>query len=155
MLKVIESTWASDVATGNKFFECIANKSRWGNFFKGLSVGDLFVIAQKGSLQVAAVAEVASAPRTQVSTRDTLYSKLLPERHVDLDVYLADAETFDFVMFRKVYCPPQPLAVHDLIGRIGAAMPGQWQGVLHISTDEEIHARLGEIVEPWPSHENM
>ena len=155
VLKVIESTWASDVATGNKFFECIANKSRWSNLFKGLSAGDLFIIAQKGSLKVATVAEVASAPRTQVSTRDTLYSMLHPERHVDLDVYLADAATFDFVMFRKVHCPPQPLAARDLLGRIGAVMPAQWQGVVHISTDEEVHARLGELVEPWPRHENM
>ena len=155
VLKVIESTWASDVATGNKFFECIANKSRWSNLFKGLSAGDLFIIAQKGSLKVATVAEVASAPRTQVSTRDTLYSMLHPERHVDLDVYLADAATFDFVMFRKVHCPPQPLAARDLLGRIGAVMPAQWQGVVHISTDEEVHARLGEFVEPWPRHENM
>ena len=154
VLKVIESSWASDVAAGSKFFECVANKNCWSNLFKGLTAGDLFVIAYKGMLQVAAVGEVASAPCAKASTRDSLYSMLLPQRRAALDAYLAEAATFDFVQFRKVHCPPQPLAARDMLGRIGAAMPAQWQGVLHISTDEGVHTRLSELIEPWPSHIN-
>jgi hypothetical protein len=154
VLKVIEPAWAADVAAGNKFFECIANKNCWCNLFKGLTEGDFFVIAVKGTLQVAAVGEVASAPRTKVATRDVLYSMLLSARRGARDAYIGEAETFDFVLFQRVHCPTEPLAARDLLRRIGATMPSQWQGVVHISTDEGVHTRLGELIEPWQSHNN-
>jgi len=155
VLKLIESTWASDVAAGNKFFECVPNTNHWGNVFKGFAAGDLFIIAHKRTLQVAAVGEIASTPRTKVSNRNVLYAMLLPERRAAIDAYLADAATFDIVQFRKVYRPPQLLAARDMLCRIGAAMPAQWQGVLYISTDEDVHTRLGELVKSWPSHDNQ
>ena len=152
VLKVIDSMWASDVAAGTKFFECIANR-RWNNLFKGLTAGDLFIVAEKGTLKIAAVGEVASAPRTKVAERDVLYYMLPPYRHSALDVYLADAATFDFVQFKLVYCPPQPVAARDILRRIGAAT-AQWQGVVHISADEVVHTRLRDLIETWPCHVN-
>ncbi len=152
VLKVIDSIWASDIAAGIKFFECVANR-RWNNLFKGLTAGDLFIIAEKGTLKVTAVGEVASAPRTKVAERDILYCMLLPERHAALDEYLADAATFDFVQFKLVYCPPQPLAARDMLRHIGAET-SQWQGVVHISVDEVVHTRLRDLIETWPCHVN-
>ena len=154
VLKVIESAWASDVAAGNKFFECVANKNCWGNVFKGLTAGDLFIVVHKGMLQVAAVGEIVAASRAKVADRDVLYLMLPQARHNALDTYLAEALTFDFVQFRKVYYPLQPLAARELLRRIGATVPAQWQGVVHVSTDEGSHTRLGELVEHWPSHNN-
>jgi len=155
VLKLIEPIWASDVAAGNKFFECVANKTHWGNAFKGLTAGDLFIVAHRGTFQVAAIGEIASTPRTKVSDRAVLYAMLLPERRAAIDAYLVDAATFDFVQFRKVHRPPQLLEARDMLRRVGAAAPAQWQGVLHISTDEDVHTRLGELVESWPSHDNQ
>ena len=152
VLKVIDSIWASDIAAGIKFFECVANR-RWNNLFKGLTAGDLFIVAEKGTLKVTAVGEVASAPRTKVAERDVLYCILLPERHAALDEYLADAATFDFVQFKLVYCPPQPVAARDMLRHIGAET-AQWQGVVHISADEVVHTRLRDLIETWPCHVN-
>jgi len=155
VLKLIEPTWASDVAAGNKFFECVANKTHWGNVFKRLAAGDLFIVAHRGTLQVAAIGEISSTPRTKVSDRAVLYAMLRSERRAAIDAHLADAATFDIVQFRKVYRPPELLEARDMLCRIGAAVPAQWQGVLHISTDEDVHTRLGELVESWPSHDNQ
>ena len=152
VLKVIDSIWASDIAAGRKFFESVANR-RWNNLFKGLTAGDLFIVAEKGTLEIAAVGEVASAPRTKVAERDALYYMLPPDRHSALDVYLADAATFDFVQFKLVYCPPQPLAARDMLRHIGAET-SQWQGVVHISADEVVHTRLCDLIETWPCHVN-
>ena len=153
VLKVIDSMWASDVAAGTKFFECIANR-RWNNLFKGLTAGDLFIVVEKGTLKVAAVGEVASAPRAKVAERDVLYFMLPLDRRPAIDAYLSDAATFDFVEFRKIHCPRQPLAARDVLHCIGAAIPTHWQGVIHISTDDGVHARLIELTEPWPCHVN-
>ena len=153
VLKVVEGIWASDVAAGHKFFECVANRNRWNNLFKGLAKGDLFIVTVKGTLKVAAVGEVASAPSTKVTARETLYSMLLPERRADMDTYLGDANSFDVVQFRKVQCPPWPLSTRDLLGRIGAPEVAQWQGVVHISTNDGVHTRLSELMESWPRRE--
>ncbi len=153
VLKVIDSIWASDIAAGRKFFESVANKKSWNNVFKGLAAGDLLIIAERGTLDVKAVGVIASAPSAKVAERDVLYYMLPPDRHSALDVYLADAATFDFVQFKLVYCPPQPLAARDMLRHIGAAT-AQWQGVVHISEDEIVHARLRDLIGTWPCHVN-
>ena len=152
MLKVVDSIWASDIAAGRKFFESVANR-RWNNLFKGLTAGDLLIIAEKGTLEVKAVGVIASAPCTKVAERDVLYCMLPPDRHSALDVYLADAATFDFVQFKWVYCTLQPLAARDMLRHIGAGT-AQWQGVVHISADEVVHTRLRDLIETWPCHIN-
>ena len=152
---MIEATWASDVAAGDKFFECVGNKKRWGNVFKRLYIGDMFIVAQKSTLQVSAIGEVASAPRTKESNRDLLYSLVLPKRRADLDAYLKDAATFDFVQFRKVYRPPQPITAREMLRRIGVKAPAHWRGVVHFNTDDDLHSRLSELIRAWPSHDNQ
>ena len=151
VLKVIESIWAREVAAGNKFFECIANKQAWCNRFKGLKSGDLFVVAVKGCLEVAAVCEVEGGPCTKQEDIEALHSMTRPELHENLKAYLQDSSSFDFVVFRKARRPPQPLGARDLITRIGADMPRQWQGVVHVSGGD-VHASLGALIETWPLH---
>ena len=151
VLKVIEMVWAQEVAAGNKHFECVANKHAWLNRFKGLRSGDLFVVVTKGDLQVAAVCEVAASPSTKVEDVEVLHLMLPPALHTDLAAYLEESSSFDFVMFRMVWRPPQPMGVRNLIPRIGAEMPRQWQGVVNVA-GEDVHARLGALIESWPSH---
>ena len=151
VLKVIEKIWAQEVAAGNKYFECVANRKAWSNIFKGLKSGDFFIVVVKGNLQVAAVCEVAGGPSTKVEDVEVLHSMLPPALYTDLAAYLEESSSFDFVMFRKAYQPPHPMGVRDLIPSIGAEMPRQWQGVVNV-TGEDVHARLGALIESWPSH---
>ena len=44
-----------------------------------------------------------------------------------------------------------PLGARDLMTRIGADMPRQWQGVVHVSGGD-VHASLGALIETWPLH---
>ena len=151
VLKVIASAWASDVAAGNKLFECVANRKRWQNQFKGLKKGDLFAVLCKGTLQVAAVCEIASPPQTKVQTREALYSLVLPEQRAAINSYLGDAATFDYVPFSKIYSPPSPLTIREMLGILGAEIPKTWQGVQHIKSIAS-HARLCELIGAWPCH---
>ena len=152
VLKVIEPLWATDVADGNKFFECVANKTRWGNRFKDVDTGDLFIVVVKGTLQVAAVAKVAAAPQVQAEAA-LLWRKVLPERRAALDAYLAKAESIDFLEFDKVFdARGANITARVLLGRIGLACGAKfnWQAVAKWQ-DVNAHTKLTELIEVWPS----
>ena len=102
-MKVIDPIWAFEVAKGQKMFECVANKGRWQNQFKQLASGDIFIICIKGENKVSAVCEVASAARTKQTNREVLKSKIQECHHKELDAYLRDAASFDYVEFKQVF----------------------------------------------------
>jgi hypothetical protein len=151
VLKVIDNIWAKEVAAGKKFFECIANRKVRSNRFKGLTSGDLFMVAVKGTLQIAAVCEIAAPPTTEVKDDRVLRSMLLPELHKNLHEYLEGASSFDFLLFKKAHHPSRNINARELINRIEADMPRQWQSLVHIS-GENVHARLLTLVKDWPCH---
>ena len=102
-MKILEPVWASEVADGQKMFECVANKTKWQNQVKQLSSGDLFIVVMKGRDKVNAVCEVASPAIVKETNRDVLKSKLQESRHEALEAYLDDAASFDYVEFKQVF----------------------------------------------------
>ena len=102
-MKVIDPIWAFEVAKGQKMFECVANKGRWQNQLKQLASGDIVIICIKGQNKVSAVCEVASAARTKQTNREVLKSKIQECHHKELDAYLRDAASFDYVEFKQVF----------------------------------------------------
>ena len=151
VLKVIDDIWAKEVAAGEKFFECIANRKIRSNEFKGLTSGDLFIVAVKSTLRIAAVCEIAAPPSTEIEDDRVLRSRLLPELHKKLNEYLEGAISFDLLWFRKAHHPSRSIGARELINRIEADMPRQWQSLVHIS-GENVHARLLALVKDWPCH---
>jgi len=124
-LKVIEPMWADDVASGKKFFECVANKGPWNNMFKKLDLCDLFIVVVKGQGQVAAVGDVAHPAQVKETQRSALKAMLPPERHGALEVYLGGAASFDYVQFSRVFdCRGLGLFKVEFLGNVGLADPG-------------------------------
>ena len=102
LMKIVEPLWASEVADGQKMFECVAKKTKLQNQFKQMASGDLLIVVMKGRDRVSAVCEVASAATVKETNRDVLKSKLQKSSHKALDAYLDAAESFDYVEFKHV-----------------------------------------------------
>ena len=151
--KVLRAPWPQDVADGNKFFECVKRPGQ----FKQLDTGDLFIIGETGAPNlVTAVAEVAHPAITKQSQRSTLYSMVLPERKDDIDEYLGDANSFDYVQLKRIFdVRPMRVTLADLMSRIGAnALPTSWQQRFnHVSKDAAVHAKLLEVISTLPCRE--
>lgn len=104
LAKSIKRPWCNDVADGNKFFECNANRRCFRNEFGKLNANDLFIIVEEASkCKVVAVGRVRGPAESKVQDRAVLYSMLLPHRREALDAYLGAAPSFNYVMFDKVY----------------------------------------------------
>eukprot|EP00973_Karenia_brevis_P096385 12431531-Karenia_brevis.AAC.2 len=157
-LKVLDSIWATEIASGRKFFDSATNNNKyWSkNWFKGFKAGDLFVISVKGTNQVAAVAEVASPPNKRVEDTNILYSMLHKDRHADLDRYLNGVESVDFILFRKIFYPKKEnITTRELIVRIGGSIPNDWRGIKHIGEYDEHKVLHDLITSKWSSHSNL
>lgn len=151
-MKILAPIWASEVAEGQKMFECVANKTKWQNQFKQLSSGDLFIVVMKSFDKVAAVCEVASPAIVKETVRDVLQSKLQESRHAALDAYLDGAASFDYVEFRHVFdcrffLPVSKTAA--FLARVGLAHPKSPPvGLLRpVVIDAQWHIRLHEYMQ--------
>ena len=158
--KSIKDIWATEVAAGNKFFECIKrskNGRQLRDQFKNLVAGDLFVVVGKGQkLRIFAVAEVSQTREKDVQEKSVLYSKLPSALHSELDNYLGDS-TFDYVPFSRVWdLRGEDLSVQKMSARIGAASYGLlWQyGLVNICAEKEAHTRLLELLAKFPCRLN-
>ena len=161
--KSIRDRWATEVAGGNKFFECIKrtkNGRQLRDQFKHLVAGDLFIVVAKDQkLRISAVAEVSQSRETGVEEKSVLYSMLPSELHGELDNYLGDS-TFDYVPFSRVWdLRGEDLTVHMMSARIGASTPRDgwsWRyGLVNICAENEAHERLLELVAPFPCRLNV
>ena len=151
-MKILEPTWAIEVADGQKMFECVANKGRWQNQFKQLASGDIMIICMKGQNKVSAVCEVASAATAKETNREVLKSKLQESRHEALDAYLEDAESFDYVEFKHVFdcrCVLSESSTATFLERVGLALPRTpLVGLLRpVVIDAQWHNRLYEYMQ--------
>ena len=151
-MKILEPIWATEVADGQKMFECVANKTMWHNQFKQLSSGDLFVVVMKGCGRVTAVCEVASPARAKETNREVLKSKLQESRHDALDAYLDGAESFDYVEFKRVFDCRSLFPVSTIaafLERVGLALPKcPLVGLLRPTViDAQWHSRFHECMQ--------
>ena len=69
---MIEPRWADMVAAGQKKFERVANQKTWQNQFEAVDSGNLFIVVEKGTGQVAAVGDVASPAVVKATDRQAL-----------------------------------------------------------------------------------
>jgi len=150
-MKILEPIWATEVADGQKMFECVANKTKWQNQFKQLGSGDLIVVVMKGRGKVDAVCEVASAATVKETNRDVLKRKLQQSRHEALDMYLNGAESFDYVEFKHVFdCRfLSASSTAAFLERVGLALPKTpLVGLLRPTvTDARWHSRIHEYMQ--------
>ena len=151
-MKILEPTWATEVADGQKMFECVANRTMWQNQFKQLCSGDLFIVVMKGRDKVTAVCEVASPAILKETNGDVLKSKLQESRHEALDAYLGGAEPFDYVEFKHVLDCRFLLPVSGtaaFLERVGLALPkSPLVGLLRpVVIDAQWHTRLQEYMQ--------
>ena len=157
-MKVLEPIWATEVADGQKMFECVANKTMWHNQQDDVASGDLFIVVSTGRDKVTAVCEVASPAIVKETNREVLKSKLQESRHEALDAYLDGAESFDYVEFKHVFdcrsllprtrraCTSTTAA---FLERVGLALPKfPLVGLLRpIVIDAQWHSRLHKYMQ--------
>ena len=151
-MKILEPIWASEVADGQKMFECVANKTKWQNQFKQVSSGDIFIVVAKGRNKINAVCEVASPAIVKETNRDVLKSKLRESRHEALNAYLDGAESFDYVEFKHVFdcrCVLPEFSTAAFLERVGLALPKTpLVGLLRpVVIDAQWHSRLHEYMQ--------
>ena len=151
-MKVLEPIWATEVADGQKMFECVANKTMWHNQQDDVASGDLFIVVSTGRDKVTAVCEVASPAIVKETNREVLKSKLQESRHEALDAYLDGAESFDDVEFKHVFDCKSLLPVSTIaafLERVGLALPKfPLVGLLRpIVIDAQWHSRLHKYMQ--------
>jgi len=138
--KILQPPWDSDVANGDKRFECVRNKpGRRCGQLTNLRANDFFVIlGAETSCTAMAVGRIGGPPENDVRNKSVLYDALMPVRKRALDQYLKDAPTFNYVLFDQVYdLRPLRIKVADLAVRIKMPVKAwHFQGLVHLSVND-------------------
>ena len=154
--KSLEPLWARDIASGRKFFECVANTKRSDGQFKSFDAGDLLIIVENGTRMVTAVAEIGNDQRKNETNREYLYAMLPRERRTEIDAFLdkKNAVSFNYVQFSRVLDLQMMNATYpDLLHLLGVENNNPLNGMVHVSKDAAVHARLHDLIKEMPSRE--
>ena len=156
--KSVKFPWCEDVASGNKFFESVANKpGKRNGAFSGLQANDLFVVLGAGAqCKVMAVGRLLGSEFNNVEDRSILYAKLLPERREALDREFGAAPSFNYVLFDKVLdLRMRDVRVDQLAVHIGIFVKTwRWQGFnFFVRDDARTCQRLEGFLQGCPIHE--